>query len=202
MWANPGDTLRLAVGNDEEDEAKPAIDALTACLLESTELSARSVAAPATVATDQRDLDVLDLDGIATLPTPIPRKPGAPGTDLSPKEVPLIERLRDRPKLANLGWDCTAKTIHLPTLTESGEWLYCSPDRAGINEAMANMFANIPEALSSSTDFLHREVDLPHHGPLVYAQYATSYYETSSMQSIELTGESKKRFRYFYFVPD
>ena len=94
------------------------------------------------------------------------------------------------------------KTIHLPTLTESGEWLYCSPDRAGINEAMANMFANIPEALSSSTDFLHHEVDLPHHDPLVYAQYATSYYETSSMQSIELTGKSKKRFRYFYLVPD
>ncbi len=67
---------------------------------------------------------------------------------------------------------------------------------------MANMFANIPEALSSSTDFLHREVDLPHHDPLVYAQYATSYYETLSMQSIELTGESKKRFRYFYLVPD
>jgi len=67
---------------------------------------------------------------------------------------------------------------------------------------MANMFANIPEALSQSTDFLHREVDLPRHDPLVYAQYATSYYEVSSMQSIELTGESKKRFRFFYLVPD
>jgi hypothetical protein len=67
---------------------------------------------------------------------------------------------------------------------------------------MANMFANIPKALASSTDFLHREVDLPHHDPLVYAQYDTGYYEVSSLQSIELTGESKKRFCYFYLVPD
>jgi hypothetical protein len=67
---------------------------------------------------------------------------------------------------------------------------------------MANMFTNIPEALSSSTDFLHCKVNLPHHDPLIYAQYATSYYEVSSMQSIKLTGESKKRFRYFYLVPD
>jgi hypothetical protein len=201
-WGYPPSCKVSAVGDDEEDDAKPAIDALTARLLKITDLSARSVAAPATVTADHRDIDGLDLDGIATLPTPIPRKPGVPGMDLSPKEVPLNERLHDRAKLANLGWDCTAKTIHLPTLTESGEWLYCSPDRAGINEAMANMFANIPEALSSSTDFLHREVDLPHHDPLVYAQYATSYYKTSSMQSIELAGKSKKRFCYFYLIPD
>ena len=64
------------------------------------------------------------------------------------------------------------------------------------------MFANIPEALAPSTDFLHCEVDLPHHNPLVYALYATSHYEVSTMQSIELIGESKKRFRYFYLVPD
>jgi len=67
---------------------------------------------------------------------------------------------------------------------------------------MANMFANIPEALSSSTDFLHHEVDLPHHDPFVYTQYTTSYYDVLSMQSIKLTSESKKRFRYFYLVPD
>ena len=67
---------------------------------------------------------------------------------------------------------------------------------------MANMFTNIPEALSSSTDFLHREVNLPCHDPLVYAQHATSYYEVSLMQSIELAGESKKCYRYFYLVPD
>jgi hypothetical protein len=36
----------------------------------------------------------------------------------------------------------------------------------------------------------------------VYAQYAMSYFEPNSMQSIELTGKSKKRFRYFYLVPD
>jgi hypothetical protein len=63
---------------------------------------------------------------------------------------------------------------------------------------MVNMFANT----THSTDFLHREVDLPHHDPLVYALYATSHYEVSTMQSIELIGESKKRFRYFYLVPD
>ena len=36
----------------------------------------------------------------------------------------------------------------------------------------------------------------------MYAQYAMSYFEPNSMQSIELTGKSKKRFRYFYLVPD
>jgi hypothetical protein len=199
-WGYPPTCKVSAVGDDEEDEAKPAIDALTSRLLEITDLPARTSGAPATVATDPRDLDGLDLDSIATMP--IPRRPGAPGIELASKEVPLNDRLRDRAKLANLGWDRASNTIHLPTLTENGEWLYRSPDRASINEAMANMFANIPEALASSTDFLHREVDLPHHDPLVYAQYATSYYETSSMQSIELTGESKKRFRYFYLVPD
>ncbi len=67
---------------------------------------------------------------------------------------------------------------------------------------MANMFTNIPEALSHSTDFLHCKVDLPHHDPHVYAQHATSYYEVSTMQSMELTGKSKKRFRYFYLILD
>jgi hypothetical protein len=67
---------------------------------------------------------------------------------------------------------------------------------------MANMFSNIPKAISSSTNVLHCEVDLPHHDPLMYAQYATSYYEVSSMQSIDLTGKSKKCFRYFYLIPD
>jgi hypothetical protein len=67
---------------------------------------------------------------------------------------------------------------------------------------MVNMFANIPEAIAHSTDFLHHEVDLPHHKPLVYAQFATSYYKVATMLSIELTGESKKCFRYFYLVPD
>jgi hypothetical protein len=67
---------------------------------------------------------------------------------------------------------------------------------------MANMFTNIPKALSSSTNFLHHEVDLLHHDPLVYTQYATSYYKVLSMQSIKLTGDSKKRFCYFYLIPD
>ena len=64
------------------------------------------------------------------------------------------------------------------------------------------MFNNIPETLLGSTDFLHREVGLPHHDPLVYAQYAMSYYEVATMMSIELTGESKKHFCYFYLIPD
>jgi hypothetical protein len=54
------------VGKDEEDEAKPTIDALTTCLAEITDLAARSVAPPATVATSPDDFDGLDLGGIAT----------------------------------------------------------------------------------------------------------------------------------------
>jgi hypothetical protein len=87
-------------------------------------------------------------------------------------------------------------------LTENGEWIYHCINQAGINKAMINMFANIPAAIAHSTNFLHREVDLLHHEPLVYALYATSHYEVSTMQSIELTGKSKKRFCYFYLVPD
>ena len=67
---------------------------------------------------------------------------------------------------------------------------------------MVNMFTNIHEALSSSTNFLHGKDDLPHHDPLVYVQYTTSYYKVSMMQSIKLTRKSKKRFCYFYLVPD
>ena len=67
---------------------------------------------------------------------------------------------------------------------------------------MANVLANIPKAISSSTDLLHREFNLSHHDPLVCMQYATSYYEVSTMQSIKLTGKSKKCFHYFYLIPD
>jgi hypothetical protein len=79
--------------------------------------------------------------------------------DPVPKDTPLSERLCDHARLANLGWDCTAESFHLPALTKNGEWIYHSPDQASINEAMANMFTNIPEVLSHSTDFLHRKVD-------------------------------------------
>ena len=168
-WGYPSVCKVSAVGDDEEDEAKPAIDALASRLLEITDLSACSVTAPALVATSSGDFNGLDLDGIATSTLSIPCKPGTTGTKLPPKDTPLNDRLRGRAKLANLGWDRTAKTIHLPMLTENGEWIYCSPDRAGINERMTNMFANIPKALSSSTDFLHCKVDLPHHDSLVYA---------------------------------
>ena len=201
-WGQPSACKVSPVSDDEEDEAKPAIDALTARLIEVSDLAARNSAPPNTVATTPVDLDDLDLGGTAALSSPIPRKVGAAAPEPVPKDAPLNERLRDRAKLANLGWDRSAKSLHLPTLTENGEWIYRNTDRASINEAMANMFANIPETLATSTDFLHREVDLPHHDPLVYAQYATSYYEVTPMQSIELTGESKKRFRYFYLVPD
>ena len=37
---------------------------------------------------------------------------------------------------------------------------------------------------------------------LVYIQYSTSYYEVTTMMSIDLTGESKKHFHYFYLVLD
>ena len=200
-WGQPSACKVVPVGDDEEEEAKPATDALIARLAEITDLAARSIAPPTTVATSPDDFDGLDLEGIAATSPSIPRKLGTTSPD-APKDIPLNEKLRVRASLANLGWDRTAESLHLPVLTENGEWIYRSTDRAGINEAMVNMFANIPEALSHSTDFLHREVDLPHHDPLVYALYATSHYEVSTMQSIELTGESKKRFRYFYLVPD
>ncbi len=39
-------------------------------------------------------------------------------------------------------------------------------------------------------------------GPNIYTQFATSCYEVMSMQSIKLTGESKKCFHYFHLIPD
>ena len=95
-----------------------------------------------------------------------------------------------------------SQTLQLPTLTEYGKWIYSQPDRACINKNMTNMFNNISKTLLGSTNFLHQEVNLPHNDPLVYAQYTTSYYEVATMMSINLTGESKKCFRYFYLVPD
>jgi hypothetical protein len=200
-WGHPANCKVSAIGDDDEDEAKPAIDTLALRLLEIMDLSACSVAPPAMVATSPSCADDLDLDVDASSPTLL-RKLGNHAPDLLPKDTPLNDKLCDGAKLANLGWDRTSESLHLPTLTENGEWVYCCPDRAGINEAMANMFANIPEAIAQSTDFLHRKVDLPQHDPLVYAQYAASYFETNSMQSVKLIGESKKRFRYFYLVPD
>ena len=67
---------------------------------------------------------------------------------------------------------------------------------------MANMFNNIPKLLRDSNNFLHCKVDLPHHNSLVYPQYAASYYEVTSMQSIKLIGKSKKCSHYFYLIPD
>ena len=64
------------------------------------------------------------------------------------------------------------------------------------------MFNSIPNSLWDSTNFLDSNVDLPHHDPLVYAQYVTSYYEVTSMESIKLTGESKTHFHYFYLIPN
>jgi hypothetical protein len=171
-------------------------------LAEITDLATCSMAPPAMVTTSLEDFDGLDLDGIAATSPLIPRKLGSPSTELPIKDTPLYKKLRVHATLANLGWDRTAESLHLPTLTENGEWIYCCTDRAGINEAMVSMFANIPEAIAHSINFLHREVDLPHHDPLVYALYTTSHYEVYMMQSIELTGESKKQFHYFYLVPD
>ena len=84
---------------DVVDAAKPAIDALTTCLVEITDLAACSVAPPATVATSPDDLD---LDGIAASPSSVPRKQGHPSPE-TPKDVPLNERLLTRAKLTNLG---------------------------------------------------------------------------------------------------
>ena len=160
------------------------------------------MAPPATVATTPDDFDGLNLDGIAVSSPSIPRNLGATIPKPVPKDTPLNEKLRYHENLANLGWDRTAKSFYLPELTENRKWIYRSPDRASINEAMANMLTNIPEALAQSTDFLHCEVGLTHHYPLVCAQYATSCYESMTIQSIALTGESKKHFPYFYLVLD
>ena len=67
---------------------------------------------------------------------------------------------------------------------------------------MANIFNNIPKTLLGSTNFLHCEVNLPRHDPCVYAQNTTSYYEVTTMMSINLTGKSKKCFCYLYLVLD
>ena len=205
-WSTSPLTRVFGVGDDEEDEANAAIDALTARLTEIKAHLSRSTETNSQ-AHHTRGPDSPSCFDDYQVATPIPRRqlPDASNTtnpNTAVKEVPLNDRLRDRARLAHLGWDRTAQSLHLPTFTENGEWIYNQPDRAGINENMANMFNNIPETLLSSTDFLHREVDLPHHDPLVYAQYATSYYEVATMMSIDLTGESKKRFRYFYLVPD
>ena len=204
VWSTSPFTRVFGVGDDEEDEANAALDALTARL---AEIQAHLSRSTETTQTNPRDPDLHSCFGDFQVPIPIPRrhytdasKPSPPDTTV--KEAPLNDRLRDRARLAHLGWDRTAQTLHLPTLTENGEWIYNQPDRASINENMTNMFNNIPETLLGSTDFLHREVDLPNHDPLVYAQYATSYYEVATMMSINLAGESKKRFRYFYLVPD
>jgi hypothetical protein len=178
------------------------MDALTTCLAEIANLATRSMALPATVATSLDDFDNLNLDGVATASPSIPHKLGTPSPELPIKDNPLDKKLHVRAMLTNLGWDRMAESLHLPALTENGEWIYSCTDQAGINEAMVNMFTNIPEAITHSTDFLHREVDLPHHDPLVYALYTMSHYEVSTMQSTKLTGESKKHFCYFYLVPD
>jgi hypothetical protein len=162
------------VGDNKEEEAKPAINALTTRLAEITDLAARSIALPAMVATSLDNFDGLDLDGIAATSPSIPRKLRTPSPEMPTKDTPLNEKLCVRAMLANLGRDRTAESLHLPMFTKIGEWIY-STDRAGINEAMVNMFANIPEAITHSTDFLHREVNLPRHDPLVYALYATSH---------------------------
>ena len=142
-----------------------------------------------------------------TIPvTSLPRRhqvpQGAPSSmKTTPKEAPLHKCLQHCAHLANLGWDLTSQTLQLPVLMEKGEMIYSLPDRATINENMANMFNNIPKSLHDSTDFLNHEVDLPNHDPLVYAQCATSYYKVTSMQSIKLMDKSKKCFHWIYLIP-
>ena len=112
----------------DKDEAKSAIVALASCLLEITDLSARSVVPPATVSTSPDCGNELDLYDASSPSQAIPRKLGPHAPDLLPNDTPLNDKLRDRVKLANLGWDCTAESLHLPALTKNGEWVYCSPD--------------------------------------------------------------------------
>jgi hypothetical protein len=53
---------------------------------------------------------------------------GTHAPDLLLKDTPLNDKLHNCAKLANLGWDRTAESLHLPTLTKNGEWVYCCPD--------------------------------------------------------------------------
>ena len=62
------------------------------------------------VVTHPKDLDVLDLDGIAALSPPILCKLGATTPELLPKDMPLNETLRDRAKLAT--WAGTEQPSH------------------------------------------------------------------------------------------
>ena len=91
------------------------------------------------VATSPDDFDGLDLNGIAAASPSIPHKLESPSTELPIKDTPLNEKLRIRATLANLGWDCTAKSLHLPALTENGEWIYRCTDHAGINDQLARV---------------------------------------------------------------
>ena len=72
--------------------------------------------------------DGLELDGIAAASPSIPRKLGTPSPELPIKDTLLNKKLRVRAKLANLGWDRTAESLHLPTLTENGKWIYRCTD--------------------------------------------------------------------------
>jgi hypothetical protein len=97
--------VTLVVDDDEEDDAKLTIDALTARLAEITDLAARSMAPPATVATSPDDFDGLELNGIVAASPSIPSKLGTPSPELPIKDTPLNEKLCVRAKLANLGRD-------------------------------------------------------------------------------------------------
>ena len=120
-WGYPSNCKVSVVGDDNEDKAKLAIDALASRLLEMTDPSARSVAPPATVATSLDCIDDFDLDGVALPSQAIPCKLGPHAPNLLPKDTLLNDKLRDRAKLANLGWDHTSESLHLPALTKNGE---------------------------------------------------------------------------------
>ena len=166
-WGSPALCKVSCVGNDEEDKAKMAINVLTTCLIEIADLTLCSNAATSPVANSTGNMGGLGIDEVVLSTTLIPCKMPPSGSDLTPKDTPLNDRLHDRAKLANLGWDRTAETLQLPTLTENEEWIYYSCNHASINKSMANMFANIPKTLTSSTYFLHHKVNLPHRNPLV-----------------------------------
>jgi hypothetical protein len=75
------------------------------------------------VATTPDYLDGLDLDGIAASSPLIPCKLGTSAYKPVPRDTLLNERHRDAKKLANLGRDCTAKSLNLPALIKNGKWI-------------------------------------------------------------------------------
>ena len=121
-----------------------------------------------------------------------------------PKEVeePLNEYLCQCSLQAHCSFNRATKSIVLPKHKAAAKWAYCSADKASI-KGIANIFVNISEEFENVMDFQLQEVELPSCDPtLVHAQFRHSKFETAPMQSLDLTGETKKSFPWCYLIAD